>query len=74
MKPSLLVTSFIAAIPCTSNPCLHGTCTDTPSGFRCSCDARYTGAKCDQSMYTELFKQFFVVNIHLNVYMNIYLE
>lgn len=43
---------LFSVILCSSNPCLHGTCTDTASGFSCSCDERHTGAKCDQRTYT----------------------
>lgn len=43
---------LISVILCLSHPCLHGTCTDTPSGFSCSCDMRHEGVKCGQGTYT----------------------
>lgn len=47
----LHITCSISVILCSSLPCLHGTCTDSPSGFSCSCDIKHKGVKCDQRMY-----------------------
>jgi hypothetical protein len=31
---------------CAPDPCEHGLCTDTGTGYTCACDAGYTGATC----------------------------
>ncbi|RJO68565.1 MAG: hypothetical protein C4523_07410 [Myxococcales bacterium] len=31
---------------CTPNPCIHGSCRDTPNGAACDCDPGYAGATC----------------------------
>ncbi|XP_071137085.1 protein lin-12-like [Mytilus edulis] len=33
---------------CTHNPCTHGTCTSSQQGYKCTCDAGYTGSICDR--------------------------
>lgn len=45
-KSCLLFFAFVGKT-CSSNPCIHGTCTDTASGFKCNCDVVYTGVFCD---------------------------
>ena len=36
---------------CQSNPCQNGgTCKDQVNGYSCSCNAGYTGEKCQTSM------------------------
>lgn len=32
---------------CDDNPCRHGTCHDTLSGFKCECPLGFSGAKCE---------------------------
>ena len=32
---------------CVSNPCKHGTCQKTDSGYTCKCEYGYTGINCD---------------------------
>ena len=32
---------------CASNPCVNGTCTDLVADFNCTCQAGYTGNRCD---------------------------
>ncbi|XP_060570798.1 uncharacterized protein LOC132729070 [Ruditapes philippinarum] len=32
---------------CSSSPCQHGHCRNTPSGFTCDCDFPYVGTTCD---------------------------
>lgn len=39
--------AFFTVIMCSLNPCVHGTCTDTSSGFHCVCSTLYTGIICD---------------------------
>ncbi|XP_076078998.1 protein lin-12-like [Mytilus galloprovincialis] len=33
---------------CTPNPCIHGTCISSRQGYKCSCDAGFTGSVCDK--------------------------
>ncbi|XP_076079206.1 uncharacterized protein LOC143049474 [Mytilus galloprovincialis] len=33
---------------CAPNPCIHGTCTSSQQGYKCTCDAGYTGSICDR--------------------------
>ncbi|CAF4921178.1 unnamed protein product, partial [Pieris macdunnoughi] len=40
---------------CASVPCLHSTgCRDTPNGFRCDCEAGWTGARCEVNITPSL--------------------
>ena len=32
---------------CSDSPCTNGTCTDLVADFNCTCDAGYTGKRCD---------------------------
>ena len=32
---------------CSDSPCTNGACTDLVAGFSCTCDAGYTGKRCD---------------------------
>ena len=32
---------------CSDSPCTNGTCTDLVADFSCTCDAGYTGKRCD---------------------------
>uniref|UniRef100_A0A8C6RW75 Crumbs family member 1, photoreceptor morphogenesis associated n=1 Tax=Nannospalax galili TaxID=1026970 RepID=A0A8C6RW75_NANGA len=32
---------------CSSNPCVHGNCSDGPAAYHCWCEPRYTGADCE---------------------------
>ena len=34
------------AMSCDPNPCLHGTCSETSSGFSCACETGYEGPHC----------------------------
>ena len=38
--------------PCTSDPCIHGSCSDLsgPSAFSCSCDPGWTGTYCQYNI------------------------
>ncbi|XP_071137086.1 protein lin-12-like [Mytilus edulis] len=33
---------------CAPNPCTHGTCTSSLRGYKCTCDAGYTGSICER--------------------------
>ena len=35
--------------PCLNSPCVHGDCTQTCSGFTCSCHPNSNGTVCDDS-------------------------
>ena len=32
---------------CHSNPCVHGSCTETLTGYTCTCVSGYMGKNCD---------------------------
>ncbi|XP_067942755.1 fibropellin-1-like [Watersipora subatra] len=34
-------------LQCTSNPCKHGICTEKSIGYKCGCEAGWTGYNCD---------------------------
>ncbi|XP_060602744.1 fibropellin-1-like isoform X2 [Ruditapes philippinarum] len=37
-----------AISPCSSNPCVHGTCHQNSNSFHCTCSSGYIGALCDK--------------------------
>ena len=37
---------------CTSNPCVHGLCTDGINNYYCSCEIGYTGVTCAEGGQT----------------------
>ena len=37
---------------CSSNPCIHGTCTDLVNNYTCTCEAGYDGKNCDNGKAT----------------------
>lgn len=41
-------------IDCRSNPCQHGRCTSTSTGYHCSCHTGYTGRYCQTGIRTYL--------------------
>ena len=49
VSTAVKVSFFYTVRPCSSNPCLKGSCTDlkTPA-YRCSCSAGYQGTNCDK--------------------------
>ena len=40
---------------CADSPCTNGTCTDLVADFNCTCDAGYTGKRCDGGRLHTLF-------------------
>ncbi|WAQ94941.1 SVEP1-like protein [Mya arenaria] len=48
----LLLGALVASVNgnCSPDPCIHGTCTDTGSGFACTCDSGYTGPTCSTTL------------------------
>lgn len=48
----LLYCTFLDVDECTHNPCAHGTCIDQVDGYKCNCEAGYTGSKCQTGEYT----------------------
>ncbi len=34
--------------PCSTAPCVHGTCTESGTTYSCACDAGFAGTNCDQ--------------------------
>jgi hypothetical protein len=45
---------FPAISPCSSNPCVHGTCHQNSNSFHCTCSSGYIGALCDKRISFEL--------------------
>ena len=39
--------SLIDIDDCSDSPCTNGACTDLVADFKCTCDAGYTGKRCD---------------------------
>ena len=39
--------SLIDIDDCSDSPCTNGDCTDLVADFKCTCDAGYTGKRCD---------------------------
>ncbi|RDD36593.1 Neurogenic locus Notch protein, partial [Trichoplax sp. H2] len=37
-------------IACQSNPCIHGTCSETAAGFACQCSPGYEGVQCQSEI------------------------
>ena len=35
---------------CKSNPCAHGTCHSSETGYKCSCEDGWTGQHCDEGL------------------------
>ncbi|XP_030062607.1 protein crumbs homolog 1 [Microcaecilia unicolor] len=35
---------------CSSNPCIHGNCVETPVSYVCECEPGYTGMNCDMDI------------------------
>lgn len=52
-------TAFV--VDCSPNPCVHGSCTNSPSGYSCGCQTGYKGTKCEQG--TELNEKPFLRNV-----------
>ena len=44
---SLLVQVCEAILPCTSNPCKHGSCENKNNDYSCICKPGYSGKDCD---------------------------
>lgn len=48
---STVISYICTHTDCTHNPCTHGTCTSSQQGYKCTCDAGYTGSICDRGKY-----------------------
>ena len=61
---------------CASNPCVHGHCGSTYTGFYCSCQHNYKGVICDGCKLHRLFFIFLGILcncIYINIYIYIYI-
>lgn len=45
-----MVSFQIVADPCASNPCHHGNCSSSGSGYLCACTHGYEGPNCEQAL------------------------
>jgi hypothetical protein len=36
---------------CSANPCVHGMCSNSVTGYRCTCQTGYHGSLCDTCKY-----------------------
>ena len=52
-----------AVITCASQPCQHGTCTDSPTGFKCACESSYTGVQCDTG--NDVCMSFYILDVYI---------
>lgn len=66
IESSMLFFAFLGKT-CSSNPCKHGTCNDTASGFNCNCEIAYTGALCDTCKSNNILIKIVNVIVWLNV-------
>lgn len=46
-RPTLAIRYTLSGDDCADDPCVHGTCTNTPTSYTCACADGFTGTNCD---------------------------